>query len=192
MSDYGDDADSVLRGLFGSLVSAASDGLGAQNMWNALKSGAYDWAQSVLNVTSPTPPTEEEIQDAANGLISHVTVTDMNRYASLAGQSIRAQNVLASLQPGEQITGNAIFSPPWAQTADNPAVPTRYRIRVLRDITVHGFTAINRQEWSTYELGGTLTTVQDALDSANQLFTQADYNARADINQVLSYNIEVV
>lgn len=192
MSDYGNDADSVLRGLFGNLVSAASQGLGAQNMWNALRSGAYDWASSVLNVTSPEPPTEQEIVDAANGLIAHVTVTDMNRYAQLAGQALRAENVLASLAPNEEITGNAIFNPPWATTADNPAVPTRYRIRVLRDITVHGFTAINRQEWATYELGGTLTTIQDALTKADLMFVNADYNARADINSTLRYTIETV
>lgn len=192
MSDYGDDADSVLRGLFGSLTSAASDGLGAQNMWQALRSGAYNWASSVLNVTLPQPPTEQDIIDAANGLIGHVTVTDMNRYAQLAGQQVRAQSILESLDPNEEITGNAIFQPPWATTANNPAVPTRYRIRILRDITVHGFTAINRQEWATYELGGTLTTVASALNKANLMFTQADYNARADINSVLNYSIEVV
>jgi hypothetical protein len=192
MSDYNDDPDSILRGLFGSLTSAASEGLGAQNMWNALRTGAYNWASSVLNVTSPTPPTVEEITNAANGLISSVTVTDMNRYASLAGQYLRAKNELAALGPNDQIPGTAIFSPPWANTADNPAVPTRFRIRVLRDITVHGFTAINRQEWATYELGGTLTTLNDAINAANTLFAQADYNARADINSVLDYSIETV
>lgn len=192
MADFGDDADTVLRGLFGNLVAAASDGLGAQNMWNALRSGAQNWAASVLSVTSPEPPTQEEINAAAQGLIQHVTVTDMNRYASLAGQYINAKNTLAALGTGDQITGEAIFNPPWANTADNPAIPTRFRIRVLRDITVHGFTAVQRQEWSTYELSGALTTLDSALNQANQLFSQADYNARADINAVLDYSIETV
>lgn len=192
MSDYGNDADSVLRGLFGSLTSAAENGIGAQNMWQALRSGAYNWASSVLSVTSPEPPTPEEITNAANGLIQHVTVTDMNRYASLAGKYVATKNNLAALNPNDQIPGEAIFNPPWANTADNPAIPTRYRIRVLRDITVHGFTAIERQEWSTYELGGTLTSIGDALTQADQLFSQADYNARADINATVDFVIETV
>lgn len=161
-------------------------------MWNALKTGAYQWAQSVLSVTSDNPPTPGEIQDAADGLISHVTILDMNRYASLAGQYLAAKNNLAALAPGDQIPGTAIFNPPWANTADNPAIPTRYRIRVLRDITVHGFTAIERQEWRTYELGGTLTSIEDALATADQLFSQADYNSRASINQTVDYVIETV
>jgi hypothetical protein len=192
MSDQGSDADSVLRGLFGSLTTAAENGIGAQNMWNALKTGAYSWAESVLAVTSAEPPTSAEIQDAADGLINGITIQDMNRYASLAGQFVAAKNQLANLGPNDQIPGTAIFNPPWATTADNPAVPTRFRIRVLRDITVHGFTAIQRDEWSTYELGGNITSLESALNKANLMFSQADYNARADINAVLDYNIETV
>lgn len=191
-SDYGSDADSILRGLFGSLQNAVSEpgGAGAQNMWDALRSGAYNYAASVLSVTSAEPPTPEEIQNAANGLISHVTVTDVNRYASLAGASLRASNSLMALNPNDQITGESIFSPPWANTADNPAVPTRYRIRVLRSVTEFGF--LNSQKWSTYELGGMLTTVQSALTKADLLFTQADYAANVEINETLRYSIEVV
>ena len=92
----------------------------------------------------------------------------------------------------EQILGRNVFTPPWSTTAGNPAVPDRYRIRVLRDITVQGFTAINRQEWATYELAGQLGTAGAAIDYANQLFTQADYNSRATINAVLDYSIEQV
>jgi len=192
MADYGDSADSVLRGLFGSLTNAAADGLDATNMWSALRSGAYNWASSVLNVVSPEPPSADQISNAANDLIQHVTIMDMNRYVKQAGEWLRAKNTLMGLDPNDQIPGTAIFTPSWNTTGDNPAVPTRYRIKILRDITVHGFTAINRQEWSTYELGGTLTSVMDAVDKANQLFSQADYNARADINEVLSYEIETV
>lgn len=192
MGDFSNDPDSVLSGLWGSLVAAASNGRSAANMWNALKVGAYNYAEGILNVTSATTPTDEEIQQAASGLISHVTIQDMNRYVSLAGQYLSAKANLHALGPGDQIPGNAIFSAPWAATAGNPAVPTRYRIRVLRDITVYGFTAINRQEWGTYEVTSPLTTAADALLQANQLFSQAKYNSRASINDVLDYSIEVV
>jgi hypothetical protein len=161
-------------------------------MWNALREGAYNYAASVLNVTSASEPTNEEIQAAAQQLIGHVTITDMNRYSALAGQYLSAKANLQAAAQNQQIEGNMIFSPPWSTTTANPAVPTRYRIRVLRDITVFGFTQIQRNEWSTYELGGVLTTPGDALAMADQLFNQADYNSRARINQILDYSIETV
>lgn len=161
-------------------------------MWDALRSGAQAWASGVLSITSVLPPTEAEINLQAQQLIGNVTVRDMNRYTALAGQYISSKNNLLSQGLEEQILGTSIFVPPWATTAGNPAVPDRYRIRVLRDITVQGFTAIQRQEWATYELTGPITTAGVALDYANQLFTGADYNARARINSVLDYSIEQV
>jgi hypothetical protein len=191
-SDYPNNADSVLRGLWGNLVSAAENGRSASNMWNALRQGANSWAASVLNVTNPTPPTDAAIAAKAQELIGHVTIQDMNRYTSLAGEYLRAKQNLHQLGTDLQINGNAIFSPPWATTVGNPAVPTRYRIRVLRDITVRGFTSIQRNEWSTYEISGPLTNVADALNQANTLFSQSDYNSRASINAILDYTIEAI
>ena len=172
--------------------AAETGGRGAQNMWNAVKDAAASWAESVLSVTSATTPTALEIQTMGQRLISGITIQDMNRYVATAGEYIAAKANLQALQAGEQITGASIFTAPWATTADNAAVPTRYRIRVLRDITVHGFTAIDRTEWATYELTGPLTTLADALDQADALFAQADYNARADIKNTLDYTIEAV
>jgi hypothetical protein len=161
-------------------------------MWDALKDAAYNQAYSTLVITSPTFPTQDEVDQAAANLIGHVTIQDMNRYSALAGQYLSAKANLAALGRDNQITGQEIFNPPWSTTSSSPAIPTRYRIRVLRDITVSGFQAINRQEWATYELGGVLTNVGTALDTADQLFNQADYNSRASINSILDYSIETV
>jgi hypothetical protein len=191
-SDWNTDPDSVLRGVWGALVSAASEGRSASNMWNALRDAADSQAQAVLNVTSATPPTEQEIQDAAGNLIGHVTIQDMNRYSQLAGQYLASKANLQAAGQAAQIEGSGIFNAPWSTTQANPAIPTRYRLRVLRDITVAGFSPIQRQEWATYELGGVLTTVGDALTTADALFNQADYNSRASINSVLDYSIETV
>lgn len=192
-SDWPNNPDNVLRGLFGSLVSGAEQGgRGASNMWNSLKTAASDWATSVLNITQPTGYTQADVQAKVGQLIGHVTIQDMNRYAHTVGEFLRAKSNLQSLGMDYQITGNAIFTPPWSRTAGNPAVPTRYRIRVLREIEVRGFTRITREEWGTYELTGPLTTVADALNQANTLFAQADYNSRASINQILDYTIEAV
>jgi hypothetical protein len=161
-------------------------------MWDALRTGAEAWATGVLNITSAEPPTPQQISDTAKQLIGNVTIQDVNRYTQIAAQYLLAKNNLAAQGLEEQVLGTSIFTPPWATTAGNPAVPDRYRIRVLRDITVRGFTLITRQEWATYEIAGQLTSAGSALDMANQLFAQADYNARASINSVLDYAIEQV
>jgi len=192
-SQWPNNPDSVLRGMFGSLVTDAEyGGRGAQNMWNSVKDAAARWAEGVLTVTSPTTPTPLEIQTRAQQLIGHITIQDVNRYSHTVGEFLRARANLASLGPQEQITGNAVFNPPWARTTGNAAVPTRYRIRVLRSITVKGFTSINREEWASYEVTGPLTSAADALNQANSLFSQSDYNSRASINSILDYTIEAI
>lgn len=192
-SDWGNDPDSTLRGLFGSLVSGASSGpQEVASAWSALQDAAGSWAASVLNVTEGGPVSAQMVAAKADELLAGVSVQDLNRYMATANESVAAKNALQSLDPNAQIPGNAIFVPPWATTAGNPAVPDRYRIRVLRDITVRGFTLINRQEWATYEITSPLTSVADALAQANTLFSQASYNSRASINAVLDYQIEQV
>lgn len=190
-SDWPNNPDSVLRGLWGSLLSGAASGRGAANMWQSLREGAYTWASSILSVTSATEPTEAEIQAKGRELIGHVTIQDMNRYTKLAGEFLRAKANLQSLGPNDQITGDSVFTPPWSQTAGNPAIPTRYRIRVLRSITYRGIN-VSTSKWSTYEITSPLTSVNDALTQANSLFTGADYNRSAGINAILDYSIEAI
>jgi hypothetical protein len=161
-------------------------------MWGALRDGAYNWAQNALEMTSATPPTPQEVQAAADNYIGHVTIMDMNRYVKMAGEFLSARDRLMSLDPGDQITGTEIFRPEWAKTTNNPAVPERYRIRVLRNITVSGFTQIEREEWGEYEISGPLTSVEDALRQADQLWGQGGSSFRAKINYVVSYDIRAV
>lgn len=192
-SDWGNDPDSVLRGLFGNLQSAAESGTtDVAGAWSALQDAAGTWATGVLSVTEQGPITPEMVIGKAGELLAGITIQDVDRYMAAASESVAAKAELHALDPGAQITGTAIFTPPWSTTADNPAVPNRYRIRVLRDITVRGFTLINRQEWATYEITSPLTSVSDALNQANTLFSQASYNSRASINEVLDYSIEQV
>lgn len=179
--------------MFGSFIAARDEGGGsASNMWGALRDAAYSWAASTLGITSPNTPTEAEINAASQQLIGGVTIQDVNKYTALAGQYLSAKASLAAQGLTQTIEGRSIFVPPWSTTAGNPAVPDRYRIRVLRDITVAGFTQIDRQEWATYELSGQLGTAGDALNYANTLFEQSDYNARASINRVVDYAIEQI
>lgn len=185
-------ADSVLQGLFGSLTSAAENGRDASNMWGALRTAASDWAEGVLSVTSAEPPTAEAIASKAQELIGHVTITDMNRYVKTAGEFLRAKQNLQTLQPGGQITGQEIFNAPWSSTGGDDASPTRYRLRVLRSVSVKGFTDITREEWASYDLGISLTSIDDALAKADDAFNRAKYNSTASINATLDYELEVV
>lgn len=190
--DYPNDPDSVLRGLFGSFVSAAEQRLSTADVWAGLRQSANDWARSVLSVTVGPDVSEDDIAAKASQLLGHVTITDVNNYRSLAGQALRAKQNLQSLGENDQIYATSVFRAPWAQTADNPAIPTRYRLRVLRSITVHGFTDIERQEWASYDLGASLTTIADMLAQADRAFNSADYNRTADINETLDYSLEAI
>jgi len=188
-SDWNNDPDAVLQGLWGNLVSAASEGRSATNMWDALRTGAYNWAESLLNVTSATTPTADEIQAAADNIIGHVTVQDMNKYVQAAGDLLSAKAALMAATPLQQIEGNMIFSNELIQGSINPAVPSRYEFRVLRTLVFHGFTDVERQEWATYEMGGPLTNAYTMLNQANLLFNQAEYNSRVDIFSIDEYEI---
>lgn len=190
-SDWPSDPDSVLKGLFGSLLNGAANGRSTANMWQALREGAYTAAQNYLNMVSPTVPTEEEIQDKGQELIGHVTIMDMNKYTQIAGEALRAKASLQSQSADEQILGESIWTPPWSRTAGNPAIPTRYQLRVLRSITYRGIN-VTEEKWSTYEITSPLTTVQDALDQADALFHRARYNNSAGINAILDYSITAI
>ena len=161
-------------------------------MWNALRTAARSWAEGVLNVTSSTSPTETMINAKAQDLIGHVTIQDMNRYVKTAGEYIAAKTRLHELGPNDQISGREVFRAPWATTTDNPAIPERYRIKINWQLQYKGFTTVQRNEWATYELSGSLTNAQDAIDRARSLFSQAKYNRGATIQSVLDYSIEAV
>lgn len=185
-----------MRGMFTSLLSGAANGRGAANMWQSLREGAYSWAEGVLNVTSATPPTEEDIQALGARAMSHVTIMDMNRYVKLAGEYLRAKDNLMNRPPGDQIMGDSIVNLPWSTTADNPAIPTRYRLRVQRQITYRGI-GTTSTSWATYELQSPLTNVTDALNYADQLWSlsHGDSGKRAtsaEITGHLQYVIETV
>lgn len=191
-SDWPSNPDSVLRGMWGNLISAAQNGRGAANMWSALRQGAYDWAEGVLGVTSANPPTPESIQARADQLIGHVTIQDMNRYSKLAGEFLRAKDNLKATPRDSQINGSAIFTAPWATTVGNPAVPTRYRLRVLRSLTLHGLSDTPELQWASYDLTGPITTINDAMTQADTMFAQADYSSNLTINGVLDFHIEAI
>jgi hypothetical protein len=187
----------VLRGMWGTFQSSAQTfGRSAVAMWNAVNDAAAAAAEYTLSITSPTVPTALQIQDAAHALIGNVTIQDVNQMAVTVGQWMAAKENLLAQGLDQQILGTSIFTPPWSTTAANPGVPDRYRIRVLRDITYRGIGATVTQ-WATYELGGPLTTLQDALDAADAAWALSSglsgkRNSSAEITSHVDYEIEQV
>lgn len=186
------DSDSILRGLFGSIVNSTEQGQSTADVWGQLRNASETWAEPALRVQLGRQPTADEISAAGRALLSHVSAADVSRYRGIAGQQVAARQALADLGEGRQITDAEVFTPPWARTASNPAIQTRYRIRVNWHISFKGFEQVERDEWSTYDLEGPLTTLEDALGQARASFNTASYNRRASILGVNDYMIEAV
>jgi hypothetical protein len=181
-----------LRGLFPSIVGAAATGATTAGVWDAIRESAAGQATAVLSITLGRQPTPNELATATANYLSGIDAAAVSQARGAAGAFVTAHRNLLAQSPDEQILANSIARPPWATTTNLAGVNEQYRIRVLRSITVHGFTDIQREEWSSYNLEGTLTTANTALNQANTLFGNADYNRNVDINAVLDYVVEAV
>lgn len=181
-----------LRTVFPSIVAAASQGQTTAQVWQTIRNSADEASAATLSIALGRQPTGEEIADASASLLSGVGILQVNAARAAAGQLVSAHAALTSADPSAQISADMVGIPPWSITANAGGVRTQYSIHVQREIVVHGFTDITRQEWATYNLSGPITSVADALNQANSLFGNADYNRNVDINQILDYSIEAV
>lgn len=181
-----------LRSLFPAIVSAASQGASTADVWGAVRNAAGNIASQVLGTTLGREPTDEEVSNTAATLLRGITATDVSQARGAAGQMVTAHNNLANADPNAQIEASMIARAPWSVTSNVAGVSEQYRIRVQRSITVKGFTEIQRDEWSTYNLSGPLTNPADALSSANAAWNGKDYNKTARIDGILDYVIEAI
>jgi hypothetical protein len=160
-------------------------------MWDAFNSSATDFVTQQLGLTSFGSATAEEIAAGVKEMTGNVTIQMMNTYVQLAGQNLRANANLAALELDQQIPGEAIFTPPWSTTGDNPAIPTRYILRVnssVRDLIAHGAYA---DQWNSYMISGPLTSMSDLLNRANQLFNQNPSASRYRVGSINAYTLTV-
>lgn len=182
-----------LRQVFGAIQTAVSEGATTAEVWETVRGAANDIASGTLGLTLGRDPTSEEIAQGANGILRGMNAIDMNYARSAAAQLVNAHRNLLNSDAEAQITNDQIGQPPWSTTANSSAVRTQYRIRVQRDITFHGINGdVTRQEWATYNITGAIGSINDALDQANSLYTNSDYNRRTSINGVLDYTIEAI
>jgi hypothetical protein len=181
-----------LRAVFPSIVQAASEGQTTAQVWQTIRSSADEASAAQLSIQLGRAPTAEEVAESSSFLLRGVGIQQVNGARAAAGQMVAAHAALSGADPDAQITADMVGVPPWSITSNAAGVQTQYRIHVQREIVVHGFTAITRQEWASYNLSGPITSIADALDQANSLFGAADYNRNVDINQILDYSIETV
>jgi len=181
-----------LRGIFPSILQAASEHQTTAQVWQTIRDSADTASAATLSITLGREPTGLEIADASALMLKGVNIQTVNHARAVAGEMVAAHSNLTVAGMYDQIDASMIATPPWSQTANAAGISTQYRIHVQRDITVRGFTAINRQEWASYNLTGPITSVADALAQANALFRAARYNSNVDINDILDYTIEAI
>ena len=162
----------LLSGLFGTFQEAAAAGADTASIWSSLRESAATWWYGTNGL--PLPTSEAVLQSTGASLLHEqgVTIFNVNEYRSTAGAWAQAKANLAALNPADQITGEAIFTPPWATTAVS-GVPDRYRIRVQWTWSPEGEAPVS--QWSSYELTGPISSLNNALSQAQQLAQGSSY-----------------
>ena len=182
----------LLSGLFGTLQTSAAGRLSTEGTWAALRRAAGTWAwQTAGRGELPDNATLE-----ANGaeVLSRqgVGIQEVNRYRAMANQWRTAKERLHASGPQDQIRGEGIFQPPWAQTTDS-AEPARYRVRVQWEVTPMSGDPFHT--WGAYEVSSPLTSLQDLLDQAGALVGKKPTSATplgATVTGVNDYELEQI
>ena len=182
----------LLSGLFGIFQEAAAARADTASVWSSLRESAATWWYGTNGL--PLPTSEAVLQSTGASLLHEqgVTIFNVNEYRSTAGAWAQAKANLAALNPADQITGEAIFTPPWATTAVS-GVPDRYAIRVNWSWT--DSTGEETTKWRRYELTGPLSSVNNALSQAIRLQHEGDSDQvlnQMAIPEATDYEIEQI
>ena len=189
---WSDNQTPLLSGLFGTFQEGAQAGADTSNIWSSLRQAAANWYYQSLGITPPESAAQLESTGASVLSGQGVSVQGVNTYRQVAGNWLRAKENLQALNPEDQIPGEAIFTPPWAQTAA-AGVPDRYRIRVNWNWTTDSGEQTN--QWSTYELSGPISSTANSLKQAYSLATGNDcWVALSNLStpEVADYEIEQI
>ena len=189
---WSDNQNPLLSGLFGTFQEGAQAGADTSNIWSSLRQAAANWYYQSLGITPPESAAQLESTGASILSGQGVSAQGVNTYRQVAGNWLRAKENLQALNPEDQIPGEAIFTPPWAQTAA-AGVPDRYRIRVNWNWTTDSGEQTN--QWSTYELSGPISSTANSLQQAYSLATGNDcWVALSNLStpEVADYEIEQI
>ena len=169
---WSDSQNPLLSGLFGTFQEGAAAGADTASIWSSLRQAAANWWYA----TNGLPPSASlsVMESTGASILSEqgVTIFNVNTYRQVAGSWAQAKANLLALNPADQITGEAIFTPPWSRTAD-ALVPDRYRIRVQWTWSPEGQAPTS--QWASYELTGPISSLNNALGQATQLAQRSLY-----------------
>ena len=189
---WSDNQNPLLSGLFGTFQEGAQAGADTSNIWSSLRQAAANWYYQSLGITPPESAAQLESTGASILSGQGVSVQGVNTYRQVAGNWLRAKENLQALNPEDQIPGEAIFTPPWAQTAA-AGVPDRYRIRVNWQWSPEGEEPTS--QWASYELSGPISSTANSLKQAYSLATGNDcWVALSNLStpEVADYEIEQI
>lgn len=189
---WGKDDTPLLSGLFGAFQAASRVGASTAELWQSLRVNAGVWV--FQNSGGGDLPPIAELEATGKDLLHEqgVGIQQVNTYRSIAGEWKSAKEALQRSDGDQQITGQMIFQPPWAQTTTD-AVPSRYRMRV--EWTVDPGDGDEFHTWGTYEMSDPLTTVNDALDQAQTMVGKkptSDIPLGAVVTGVNDYEMEQI
>ena len=139
-----------LRGtsLFGVILNAAKQGLGTADIWDKIRG-----VQDAIAATGQEPPS--------------VSASDVSTLRGIAGGAVRSIDAIASAEPGQAITGDMIWSPPWEQTSLAGVLPSTWRVSYGYEVlNPDGTTSQAYGSFTTMDLSTVGSVTQDALDAA--------------------------
>lgn len=155
----------LLSGMWGTLQRASEERLTTERVWSSLRSRAAEWSLQARGLPPAASVAEE--QELGRQVLSQQGIQpgNVSVWRGEAGRWRRAGEVLNGLGADEQITSEAIFTPPWAKTA-GAGVPSRYHARSLWQI--EDSEGAIHEAWRTDEVETPLTTkryIEEQLSS---------------------------
>lgn len=179
----------LLSGLWGVFQSAVQDNLPTSDIWTQLRITASTYYYQSRGESVPRD--ETALEDLGRSVLSQAGVNagNVSTYRMVAGNWLRSKVALANTALDEQISGNAVFVPPWATTTSSQ-VPTRIRARVNATWTNQAGEEITG--WKTFEMFGPLTTPGALIDQASALITGSDKYQVSGLVSVNDYELEQI
>lgn len=145
------------------LQSGAAAHAGTADIWSSLRTAAGTWQAQAQGLPQPYDPAALEQAGREILRAQGIDAAAVSSFRGVAGQWLGSKEALAKLEPGSQITGSEIFTPPWSRTA-SPLTPSRYRLRTQWQVTTSSGDVFTK--WKADELSGPVTTIAGALAQA--------------------------
>jgi hypothetical protein len=165
----------VPKGLafYGSILGAAFEGATTAEVWDAIRSAAYNTAAAVAGLSAGAAAANPLVAAQAAVYLAGIGIQDVNQMRAIAGQTVAATRALAGAQPEQAIGPEMIGIPPVLGTGPGTGLPQAYSLRVqYTGIDVAGNEIT---DWYTIYGIDPNVTVGDLYDLAN-----ADAQARVD------------